>query len=239
MPTTNARKHVIPAPGDTSVNRATIFQAALESVRDVVPVANATARAQLVADLSGVGQAPSSAKPLVVYRHDAPGLHRLEWTVDGTVWVPSTGVLAFPNKAAADAWATANSGYLTVGDRARVASIEYVWTGTIWGEGDWAAPTLTSSWVNFGAPYRPAEWRTRGGEVKIRGAVKSGGLGAGNPIMTLPAGYRPAADEQFMVMANAGFADLRVDTAGRVYIAAYYAGGTNQVVALNPIRFEV
>lgn len=132
MPTTNKRGHKIPLGTETTITRSTIFEAWGNSIRDVVPVANATARAQLVADLTSVGEGPTPAKPLYVYRHDAPGLHRIEYTTDGTVWVPASSVLTFASKAAADSWATANGALLTVGDRARVGALEYWWTGTAW-----------------------------------------------------------------------------------------------------------
>lgn len=132
MPTTNARKHTIPAPADQSITRATIFNVFGNSIRDVVPVATATERGQLVSALTTAGEAPSATKPLVVLRADAPGLHRMEYTTNGTVWIPTTGVLQFASKAAADSFGTSNGGLLTVGDEARVGSAVYRWSGTAW-----------------------------------------------------------------------------------------------------------
>ncbi|MDR7189789.1 hypothetical protein J2Y46_002615 [Microbacterium sp. BE35] len=148
MPTTNARKHVIPSGTDASVSRDTIFKEFGESIRDVVPVANTTARATLVSDLTAAGEAPSSTKPLVVYRHDAPGLHRLEYTVDGTVWIPSSGVLAFASTGARDTWTTSNSAYLASGDRCRIGVDEYRWTGSAWAAGSGGMFRLTPGSVN-------------------------------------------------------------------------------------------
>lgn len=132
MPTTNARKHVIPTGTEASFSRATIFTTFGNSIRDVVPVANTTERTSVVSALNTAGQGPTSARPLVIYRHDAPGLHRLEYTVDGTVFLPASGVLRFATKSAADTWATSNSGYLSVGDVCFVANVRHRWDGAAW-----------------------------------------------------------------------------------------------------------
>jgi len=132
MATTNARKHQIPSGSDTTVSRETIFESFGNSIRDVVPVANTTERAQLVAALTAAGQAPSSSSPLLVWRNDAAGLHKIEWSADGSVWVSSTGVLRFDSQVARDTWTTANSGYLVVGDRCFAGAGEYVWFGSVW-----------------------------------------------------------------------------------------------------------
>lgn len=132
MPTTNARRHVIPAGADQSFTRATIFSAFGNSIRDIVPVATVTDRAALISDLTTAGQAPSATKPLVVYRADAPGMHRLEYTTNGTVWLPASGSLIFASKSAADSFGTSNSGLLSVGDECRVGALRYLWSGTAW-----------------------------------------------------------------------------------------------------------
>jgi hypothetical protein len=80
----DARKHVAPAAGETP-RRQVINDLSL-SVRDPIPVANTTERAQLVTALTAVGQAPSATNPLFVYRADAPAGARLEMTQDGTTW---------------------------------------------------------------------------------------------------------------------------------------------------------
>jgi len=155
----NARKHQIPAGGDTSVSRATIFETFGNSIRDVVPVANVTERALLVSALASAGFAPSPSNPLVVYRADARGLHRLEYTADGAVWVSASGLLEFASKAEADSWGVSNASMLTVGDRASVGGVPYVWNGTGWARSNDRAITaqirkggtqasLTSSFAN-------------------------------------------------------------------------------------------
>lgn len=132
MPTTNERKQSMPLGSEKSINRQTIFKAFGLTIRDVVPVANTTARAQLVTALVEAGQGPTTDRPLVVHRSDAPGLHRIEYSIDGTVWVPASGALIFASKSAADSFGTSYPGMLTVGDECRVGSTVYRWSGTVW-----------------------------------------------------------------------------------------------------------
>ncbi|EIC09160.1 hypothetical protein OR221_0868 [Microbacterium laevaniformans OR221] len=129
MPTTNARRHIIPTGDEASFTREVIFKQFGESIRDVVPVANILDRTQLVSDLTDAGVGPSATRPLTVHRADAPGLHRLEVTVDGTVWAPVSGPLRFATKTEADSWGTANVALLTTGDRCVAAGVEYQWQG--------------------------------------------------------------------------------------------------------------
>lgn len=126
----NARKHVIPAGGDVSVTRATIFETFGNTIHDVVPVANAVEAAQVVSDLTTQGVGPSATNPLVVARADARGLHRIEYTYDGTVWLPASGMLSFANDAARDSWTTSNSALLSIGDRCISNGSECVWVGS-------------------------------------------------------------------------------------------------------------
>lgn len=131
MPTTNARKHQIPADGDTSVTPETIFESFGNSIRDVVPVANTTDRDLLVTALTEAGEGPATGRPLVVHRADARGLHRIEYTT-GNVWVSASGVLQFASESDAASWATGNGALLTVGDRCQIGANEYKWSGSAW-----------------------------------------------------------------------------------------------------------
>lgn len=69
----DTRGHNVPAAGDTP-RRQTLLDLAL-SINDFVSVANATDRAQKLADIGA-----SAARPLLVYRQD---LGRFEWTSGG------------------------------------------------------------------------------------------------------------------------------------------------------------
>jgi hypothetical protein len=80
----SARKHIVPAAAETSRRQAINDLAA--SVNDIIPVANATERAQLVADVVAAGHV--WPRPLYVDRADAPAGAKLERTTDGTTWAP-------------------------------------------------------------------------------------------------------------------------------------------------------
>lgn len=130
MPTTNARGHIIPLGSEASFTREVFYTQFGLSINDIRPVANATARDQFVTDMVAAGLGPSSSHPLFVMRADAPGLHRIEYTIDGTVWVPASGRLQFSSLTAANSWATANPSLLTTGDVAMIAGKEYRWVGS-------------------------------------------------------------------------------------------------------------
>lgn len=114
------------------MSRETIFETFGNSIRDVVTVANTTERDQLVADLAAAGEGPATSKALVVYRQDAPGMHQLEYSTDGTVFVPASGVPKFANDTARDSWTTSNGGRLSIGDRCISNDVTYQWTGSVW-----------------------------------------------------------------------------------------------------------
>ena len=78
---TSVREHIVPAEGETPKWEA--VRDGIESVNDIVPVANATARAQLLTDLTGLGQAPTAARPLYVRQGDTGDY----WLHNGTAWV--------------------------------------------------------------------------------------------------------------------------------------------------------
>lgn len=128
----DARKRTIPAGGDPSVSRVTIFEAFGLSINDVVPVVNATERAQVVTDLNAKNQGPTSSRPLIVSRADARGLHRIEYSYDGTVWLPASSELTFASVSDATSWATSNPSLLTAGDECIIAGVAYVWQGGAW-----------------------------------------------------------------------------------------------------------
>ena len=99
----------------------------------------------------------------------------------------------------------------------------------------WIAPTLLNSWVNYGGGYANAGyWKDSHGVVHLRGLVKSGGTAS--TIFTLPAGYRPAANELFLVASGTTptFAQIAIDTAGGVV----FLNGSNGYVSLSGITFR-
>lgn len=188
MPTNNARKHSIPSGGDASVSRETIFQTFAQSINDVVPVANATERSALVSDLTSAGVGPSSTKPLVVTRADNPGLHRLEYTYDGTNWLPGSGVLHFADLDAANTWALTNGSLLTIGDRAIIETSDARWAGGTWHvNGQSATPTLATGWSTAS---QNVIRRYNGIAFLTFNAARSSDSSVDGVAVSIPAGYR-------------------------------------------------
>lgn len=95
------------------------------------------------------------------------------------------------------------------------------------------APTLLNSWVNYGGTYATAGyWKDAEGIVHLHGLVKSGTIGAA--IFTLPAGYRPAADQQTAVVSNGVYGYCAVRSSGNVEASS----GANTTFSLNGITFR-
>lgn len=93
---TDARNHTVPAATDHP-SRATLLTLAL-GIRDVVPVANTTARAAVVSAMTAAGVSVSTSNPLYVHRADARPDSAIEVTTDGTTWQAITltsGLTAF------------------------------------------------------------------------------------------------------------------------------------------------
>ncbi|MBW9118893.1 hypothetical protein JNB63_02175 [Microbacterium trichothecenolyticum] len=127
--TTDAKKHTSFGAGETPSRAALV--AALLSVNDIIPVANATEANTVAAAIAATGQ-NLATNPVVVSRANARGLHSIEISFDGTVWRPASGLLEFADKTAADAWAVAHPSLLTTGDSCTAGGVEYRWSGTAW-----------------------------------------------------------------------------------------------------------
>lgn len=250
MPSTNARGHVIPSASDLSISRATIFQEFGESIRDVVPVANTTARTTLVSALTAAGETPSSTKPLYVYRQDAPGLHRIEYTADGTNWVTVSGLQFFASTSARDSWTTTNVALLSVGDECFVSNVIYSWSGSTW------LPNLmtswTPSWENLSIGSGGSNWGEYGytdgrcrGEAKVILGTTGFGFSA-NPVrLTPPITPRSTVQDnvpvgQVTILDNGtGWAAgwLMMTNLGMLELRTYGSPLSNGVNGSNPINF--
>lgn len=96
----------------------------------------------------------------------------------------------------------------------------------------WQTPTLANSWVAFGSTKQgPRFRRNLFGEVTVQGDVKSGSVSA--TIFTLPAGYRPAADLDFVCWATGGAVLITVQSDGQVVPTSASA----TLTSLSGIRF--
>lgn len=103
---------------------------------------------------------------------------------------------------------------------------------------DWTAPVLANNWVNYDAGTDPAGYRKDfNNRVQLRGWLKDGSVN--NPMLVLPAGYRPSYTSQFIVPAWTGsvrtFAVVDVNTAGSV--TNYTVGGIGVWLDLSGISF--
>ncbi len=210
----NSRRHTVPAGTDQSVSRATIFETFGNSIHDVVPVANSTDRAQLVSDLTAAGRTPTTTDPLVVYRADAPGLHRFEWSPDGSAWIPVDGVLRFADKAAATAWATANASMLTAGDEAIIGGVRVPWSGTEWELWPWENITPAAGWTANTGSGTP-RIRRDGHIVTYQGGVYGSGA---ETFVNIPRWARPDRQTAVPVLMDNGstFGVFTIFTGGAI-----------------------
>ena len=70
--------------------------------------------------------------------------------------------------------------------------------------------------------------------MHLRGLIKGGIVSFNSPVFTLPADYRPAAQELFSTLANSQAARVDVKSNGQVVVVL----GTNQWVNLDGLSFR-
>lgn len=80
----------------------------------------------------------------------------------------------------------------------------------------WLNATLENSWVNFGGSFATAQYRKIGSLVELRGVIKDGTSTDGTTMLTLPAGYRPAATLIFATDPAVRF-DIASDGTVKIY----------------------
>lgn len=98
----------------------------------------------------------------------------------------------------------------------------------------WHAPSaFTNSWANFGGSEQTAQYmKDASGFVHLRGMIKSGTITAS--AFTLPSGYVPAANENFVVVSNGAMGYVSINNVGAVTPNA----GSNVWVSLAGITFQ-
>lgn len=179
---TDAKKHTTIAPGEAPTRAA--LAASLLSMNDIVPAANATEQAQLVTALASTPVPVGSSRPLATLRADAAPLHALEYTKDGSVWLSVSGVLHFASLTTRNSWTTANSAYLTAGDRCVCAGFDGRWNGSKWiQDSNWATLTLNSGWSAYLG--ETPKWRIQAGILFCSGRI-SAAAGVDSKFATLP-----------------------------------------------------
>ncbi|MBT2748331.1 MULTISPECIES: hypothetical protein [unclassified Lysobacter] len=104
-------------------------------------------------------------------------------------------------------------------------------------QGAWQTPTLNASWTNYGDAFATATYRKDANRVQLRGLVK-GGAG-GSIVCTLPAGFRPPAQQIFVAVCDApSHARIDVRINGDVAVAQPTTG-TIGWLSLDGIGFFV
>lgn len=93
--------------------------------------------------------------------------------------------------------------------------------------------TLKNGWTAVGAPYAEPGFYRQGGTVFLQGRVAAGAVGLA--ILTLPEGYRPAAEQQFLQLNIDGNAPVSVAPNGEIKLLS----GTTTWVSLDGINFKV
>lgn len=119
--------------------------------------------------------------------------------------VGSGGLVPFLTKPAMDAVTTLPNGTHGV---VLAGLVEYVFNGSVWvaqglADSGWITPTLVAGWATPAGNFVPLQYRKIGNEVIFRGAAT--GATSGDPIFTLPTGYRPAiasGKELYFVVLN-------------------------------------
>lgn len=94
-------------------------------------------------------------------------------------------------------------------------------------------PAFTNAWANYGSGFRTLQFRKDPtGRVWLRGFITGGTIG--QPVFTLPAGYRPTQTEIQDAQTGGGISQIYVNTDGTVNVTT----GTNSWVTLNHISFD-
>ncbi|MBB3158211.1 hypothetical protein FHS07_001907 [Microbacterium proteolyticum] len=219
----------------------------LLSVSSVVPVANATARTQLVQGLSTASLPVGSSRPLVVSRADARAMHSLEVSRDGNVFLPVSGVLQFASKTAANTWASANGGLLSYGDQAALPNALLWWNGSKW-LGD--APTtpslgevsgVTYSAASDSAPMLRADRGYANGEGIVVSSLATFDAGTTYSMgQIIPAAFLPAKPVVLtLAILSTTFARIRLQTNGTLLFQPDKTIRGTLEVGLDPLRYLI
>jgi Tfp pilus assembly protein PilE len=96
----------------------------------------------------------------------------------------------------------------------------------------WATPVLRNNWSDFGSGFSTAGYtKTSNGLVVMKGLIKGGTVG--QPVATLPVGYRPSQNYRFEGVSNSASALIDIYINGDVYFSL----GNSAWASLDNIRF--
>ena len=89
----------------------------------------------------------------------------------------------------------------------------------------WQAATFQNGWKNYGGGYNEAGYfKDSMGIVHLKGLIKEGNTAHWTVVFTLPAGYRPAARNLFVVNANGATGRIDIAADGNVIIGPGCSG---------------
>ena len=125
------------------------------------------------------------------------------------------------------------NGNVGIGDTTPGARLEVAGGETILEQEPWQTPIFENGWVNYIGTFNSAGYfKDSLGVVHLRGLVKNGTIG--QPVFTLPVGYRPGGRGIFPSVSNNALARIDIDSAGVVLIQV----GSNVWISLEGITFR-
>jgi hypothetical protein len=205
---TDAAGHTTPGASDAP-KRAAVLDLSL-SIRDPIPVADASARSAALSALAGSTPAvtPSSSRPVFFHQADLPKPYRTIWTQDGTNFISTSGHYVWDDATARAAATGAAAGDLGVQLDTKVI---YRYDGAAWRawESDWISysPTIANVAVGTGGSAASVfDYRYDQGRVKVRFKLVLGTSGASmgtTPTFTLPVAAK-AVDHAYQTYASDG-----------------------------------
>lgn len=176
----SARKHTVPAEGETPR-----FEAINElgaSVNDFIPVANVTERAQVIANLTAAGAPPSTARPVFVWRADAPTAVPVEFTTDGTTWT------ALAAQQSADV-TTFGSGWTATNDTTHKPRVTRIGNRVFITGAVTRSTGSTGNLLTVPSAFQPPSTGTRFIGAVWSSAGTGGMLALSSGVVSVPAGY--------------------------------------------------
>jgi hypothetical protein len=238
MPT-NTSIFSIPKPLSSEAFNLTNFNAILDAIE--TGVSGRVQMAKTTDDTGGVkiNASLTTDDILALLLAQGKGVHTF-YNISGAVNNPATGasIRGFSH------FTSSNTGWVYASDTNNNIYTNYCDLGTWKGwrkiisdtTTAWTNLTLQNSWVHSGGTYPNASYRLNAlGEVELRGAIKSGITTSGTTIATLPAGFRPTHDRNYVVYSTDGtnyiLGTIQITSAGAIRL---FSGG-NVILSLDSI----
>jgi len=129
--------------------------------------------------------------------------------------------------------------FMSFGTQGDFVRYEYAKNAFVHDSG-WSDITLQNGWIPRGSTWpNPGYRKMPDGTVLLRGQMKNGITSDGTWIGTLPSGYRPPVEDNFVISSFTGSNDaiLAINTNGEMYI--FNIGGSPLTVGLGGVRFSI